>query len=442
MAVQKSFLQEVNRFFDRAALYTQYSPDLLAVIKEIKSSLSLRFPVKIRGKYEIIEGYRVHHSYHKTPVKGGIRYSLGVTQDEVAALAALMSYKCAVVNVPFGGAKGGIKIDPKLYTISELEKITKTYVAELLKYNHLGPSLDVPAPDVGTSSREMGWIADLYTARNRHDINGLGCVTGKPLVLGGIDGRTEATGRGVWHAIEEAVSVKEDMDSLDLSTGLAGKRVIVQGLGNVGYYAASFLQQAGALIVGLGEYEGAIYNPDGLDVDDVMNHRKNSGSILHYPQAKNIIPSNHILEQSCDILVPAALEDQIDSQNASSIQAKIIVEGANGPITNSAEEILLAHKKMIIPDIYANAGGVTVSYFEWLKNISHADFGRIAQSNQSLSEKDIVRASLEKSMVTAYHSIREVLKQNRAIKDLRTAAFVHAIQVIASHYEAQGDYSL
>lgn len=442
MAHKKSFFQEVNRFFDKAALHTDCSSDLLATIKECKSSLVLQFPVKIRGKYELIEAYRVHHSYHKTPLKGGIRYSLGVTHDEVSALAALMSYKCAVVNVPFGGAKGGIKIDPTQYSAQELENITRSYASELVKHNYLSPALDVPAPDYGSSAREMGWIADTYCQLNPHDINGLGCVTGKPLVLGGIDGRAEATGRGVWLAASEAVSVKEDMDTLGLTVGLEGKRVIVQGLGNVGYYAAYFLQQAGAIIVGLGEREGSIYDTNGLDVDDVVRHRKETGSILHYKKSTALVQTELILEQPCDILIPAALEDQITLSNASKIQAKIIVEGANGPITPEAEEVLLAKKVYIIPDIYANAGGVTVSYFEWLKNIAHADFGRIVQyqngSDKRLSELDIVRLSLEKSMITAYHTIREVLKQEKKIDDLRTASFVHAIRTIASHYKARG----
>ncbi len=461
-----NFFDEVGSFFDKAAQYTTHSAGLLSTIKECDSSLLLRFPVKIGNSYELIEAYRVHHSAYKSPLKGGIRYSECVTHDEVKALAALMSYKCALVDLPFGGAKGGIKIDPKKYTIEELERITRRYAFELMKHNYLGPMIDVPAPDYGTSSREMAWIADTYCQLNPKDSNGLGCVTGKPVSLGGIDGRTEATGRGILYAAQEVVSCSTDMKRLGLPTGLEGKKIIIQGLGNVGSHAARFLEEAGAIIVGLAEYEGAIYDSSGLNVIDVLEHRKNSGSILNFKQSKNILSSELLLEYPCDILVPAALENQITAQNASKILAKIIIEGANGPITQNAEKILLAKKIYIIPDIYANAGGVTVSYFEWLKNRAHVDFGRlskrldssntlamfnvieqltgkkISEEHQRLlietNEHSLVNSGLKDTMVNAYHTIKEILNQRSDIPDLRTAAFVCAIDKIALQYKQRG----
>ena len=461
-----NFFDEVGSFFDKAAQFTTHSSGLLATIKECDSSLLLKFPVKIGDAYELIEAYRVHHSAYKSPLKGGIRYSECVTHDEVKALAALMSYKCAIVDLPFGGAKGGIKIDPKKYTIEELERITRRYAFELIKHNYMGPTIDVPAPDYGTSSREMAWIADTYCQLNPKDSNGLGCVTGKPIAMGGIVGRTEATGRGILYAAEEVVACSADMKALGLTVGLEGKKVIVQGLGNVGSHAARFLQEAGALIVGLAEYEGAIYDSNGLDVLDVLEHRKQTGSILNFKKSKNILPSNLLLEYPCDILVPAALENQITVHNASKIMAKIIIEGANGPITPDAEQILLAKNTCILPDIYANAGGVTVSYFEWLKNRAYVDFGRVSkrldssnvlamvhvieqltgkkvpQEHQNLlletSEYNLVNSGLKDTMVNAYRNIRELLRQHPEMQDLRTAAFVYAINKIASQYELRG----
>ena len=461
-----NFFDEVGSFFDKAAQFTTHSTGLLATIKECDSSLLLKFPVKIGNSYELIEAYRVHHSAYKSPLKGGIRYSEEVTHDEVKALAALMSYKCAIVDLPFGGAKGGIKIDPKKYTVEELERITRRYAFELIKHNYLGPMVDVPAPDYGSSSREMAWIADTYCQLNPKDGNGLGCVTGKPISLGGIEGRTEATGRGILYAAQEIVSCLTDMKKLDLTTGLEGKKIIVQGLGNVGSHAARFLQEAGALIVGLAEYEGALYDPHGLDVEEVLLHRRETGSILNFKKSKNIFPSELLLEYPCDILVPAALENQITTKNASKILAKIIIEGANGPITPEAEKIVLAKNIYIIPDIYANAGGVTVSYFEWLKNRAHVDFGRLSkrldgsntlalctiieqltgkkvpQEHQRLlvetNEYNLVNSGLKDTMVNAYHGIKEILNQRPDILDLRTAAFVCAIDKIALQYKQRG----
>lgn len=463
---EESFFEDVLRYFNRAATFTKYPEGLLEQIKYCNSVYRMRFPVRIKDSIEVVVAYRVEHSQHKLPVKGGIRYSLAVTQDEVKALAALMTYKCAVVDVPFGGAKGGVKINPKDYTEVELEHITRRYTAELVRKNFIGPGIDVPAPDYGTGSREMAWIADTYAAFNP-GIDSSACVTGKPISQGGIRGRTEATGRGVYFGVREAVSNKEDMDKLKLSVGIEGKRVIIQGLGNVGYYTAKFFQEAGADIIAIAEYEGAIYSSKGLNVEEVFKHRKNSGSILNFKGAKNIKKRSLALELECDILIPAALENQINSENAKKIKAKIIAEAANGPVTPEAEKILEKKGKMIIPDLYLNAGGVTVSYFEWLKNLSHIRFGRMGKRyeervnkvlvdsietslgkslNESAKkiiihgaeEEDLVNSGLEETMVSAYNEIREIWLQNKKIPDLRTAAFVTAINKIATSYIALG----
>jgi glutamate dehydrogenase (NAD(P)+) len=383
-----SFFQGVERNFDKAATYTRFEKGILEQIKACNSIYQMKFPVRIGDKIEVIEAYRVQHSHHKLPCKGGIRYSMDVNQDEVMALAALMTYKCAIVNVPFGGGKGGIKINPKNYTVFELEKITRRYASELVKKNFIGPGIDVPAPDYGTGAREMSWIVDTYASLKPGEVDAMGCVTGKPIAQGGVRGRTEATGLGVFYGIRELCNVKEDMDRVGLTTGVKDKRVIVQGLGNVGYHAAKFFHEGGSKIVGLCEYEGGIYNANGLDLEAVVAHRKATGSILGFAGATDFKNSFDVLEQECDILIPAALENVINASNADRIKAKIIGEGANGPLTPEADEILLAKGVIIVPDMYLNAGGVTVSYFEWLKNLSHVRYGRMEKrfsENQNTS---------------------------------------------------------
>lgn len=461
------FFGDVCKNFDFAAQFTDHDPGLLDQIKSCNSVYRFRFPIRKGNHFEVIDAWRIEHSQHQSPTKGGIRYSEMVNEDEVMALAALMTYKCAIVNVPFGGAKGGIKINPKNYTVQELENITRRYTVELIKKNFIGPSIDVPAPDYGSGEREMSWIADTYATMNPGQLDAMGCVTGKPIALHGIAGRREATGRGVAIAIRECVSVAEDMQKLGLTTGISGKRVIVQGLGNVGYHSAKFLSEFGGIIVGLCEYEGAIYNADGLDIESVFLHRKLSGSILGYPGAKEFRNSLEGLEQPCDILVPAALENQITEANVHNIQAKIICEGANGPTTPEAEAIFYKNGGIIIPDMYANAGGVTVSYFEWLKNLSHVAFGRMNRrfeenSNLNLvnmvegitgtaltpmqratiikgaSELELVNSGLEDTMIRSYHEIRETWKSNPKIDTMRTAAFVGAINKIAVSYQTLG----
>ncbi|MGV8019273.1 MAG: Glu/Leu/Phe/Val dehydrogenase [Ignavibacteria bacterium] len=463
-----NFFADVCNFFDKAAKHLNYPAGLLQQIKMCNSIYHFQFPLRLDDdNYITIDAYRVEHSHHMLPVKGGIRYSEMVNEDEVKALAALMTYKCAVVNVPFGGAKGGIKVEPSKFRASELERITRRYTSELIKKNFIGPGIDVPAPDYGTGPREMAWIADTYAtfnSSNTSQTDSMACVTGKPLSQHGILGRKEATGRGVYFAAREACRVEEDMKKLGLTQGLEGKKVIVQGLGNVGYWAAYLMQNdGGAVIVGLAEREGGIYDPNGINVEDVFKHRKETGSILNFKKAKNFKTPGEVLELECDILVPAALENQITINNAANIKAKIIVEGANGPVTAEAEEILLKKGILVLADMYANAGGVTVSYFEWLKNLQHVSFGRmdrrydeathtnmvnvvenltgkkLTQTQRNVvitgpNELDLVNSGLEDTMIMAYHQIRDIKVKNPKIDSFRTAAFVHAIDKIAVSY--------
>lgn len=462
-----SFFAGVENNFDKAAKFTRFEKGILEQIKACNSVLRMKFPVRIGNDVEVIEAYRVQHSHHKTPCKGGIRFSLDVNQDEVMALAALMTYKCAIVNVPFGGAKGGIKIDGKKYTVFELEKITRRYTSELAKKNFIGPGIDVPAPDYGTGAREMSWIADTYSSLNPGELNALACVTGKPISQGGVRGRTEATGLGVYYGVREACNNAEDMQKLGLTTGILGKTVVVQGLGNVGYHAAKYFQDNGAKLVGLAEYEGAIYSAEGLDLESVIAHRRATGSILNFPGAENMADSLKSLEIACDILIPAALEAVINKDNAPLVKAKIIGEAANGPLTPDADEILNRKGTLIIPDIYLNAGGVTVSYFEWLKNLSHVRYGRlekrfdenmyaeIIQIIENMSGKritemeksiilkgpdevDLIYSGLEDTMIGSYQEIRDIYAHTDGVEDLRTAAFICAINKVGVAYEELG----
>ena len=463
-----SFFDQVNTNFDRAAALTDHSAGLLNQIKEINNVIHFTFPIKRdSGEIQVLHAWRAEHSHHMLPTKGGIRYAKMVNEDEVMALAALMTYKCAIVDVPFGGAKGGVKISAHEYSERELERITRRFTFELFKKNFIGPGLDVPAPDFATGPREMGWIADTYATLAPQDINGLGCVTAKPIQQGGIQGRTEATGRGVFYALREVCSLGRDMRPLDLSPGLEGKRLVVQGLGNVGYHAAKFLEEeGGAKIVGLVEYEGAIHSPNGMKVEEVMAHRRETGSLLDFPGAENLNQRDEGLELDCDILVPAALENAITMDNVSRIQAKIVAEAANGPVTAEASEHLHEHGVMVVPDAFINAGGVTVSYFEWLKNLQHVRFGRMEKrfeekaARQILNaiehatgtsfsdseindfargadEIDLVNSGLEETMVKAYNEIREIKKRHEGI-DLRSASMVSAIDKIASVYKHRG----
>ena len=448
--------------FDRAAEYTDLEPGLLKQIKMCNSVYAMEFPLKRDdGSIQTIQAWRAEHSQHKLPTKGGIRYASNVNEDEVKALATLMTYKCAIVDVPFGGAKGGIKISTRDHSEAELERITRRYTYELTRKNFIGPGIDVPAPDYGTGGREMAWILDTYNSLTHDSLNALGCVTGKPVGLGGIRGRTEATGRGVYLGIRQACDNAEDMKALGLEPGLEGKRIIVQGLGNVGYHAASFLEEFGCVIVGIGEYEGGIYKASGMRLEDIVKHRKETGSVLGFPGAEDYPDSKAVLELDCDILVPAALEGQITQHNAGRIKAKVIGEGANGPVTAEADNILREKGVLVLPDVYLNAGGVTVSYFEWLRNLQHMRFGRMSRRfeensaagmitameqltgkrlshdardkiAQGATELDLVRSGLEETMIYAYEEINETRKQHDI--DLRTSSFVSAINKIAKSY--------
>jgi glutamate dehydrogenase (NAD(P)+) len=463
-----SFFQSVIKSFDKAAKFTKWDPGVLEQIKECNSVYQMRFPVRMDdGRIEVIEAYRVQHSHHKAPCKGGIRFAAEVNQDEVMALAALMTYKCAIVNVPFGGAKGGIRISPKKYSVYELEKITRRYTAELVKKNFIGPGTDVPAPDYGTGEKEMAWIVDTYQSLRPGEIDAAGCVTGKPVTQGGVRGRREATGLGIFYGIREVCNMPEVMEKLGLSTGIEGKRVIVQGLGNVGYHAAKYFQAAGAKIIALAEYEGSIYNDDGLDVEAVFNHRKKTNSIVNFPGASNFAKNTDALEYDCDILIPAALENVINGENAMNVKAKIIGEGANGPLTPEADEVFITKGTLVVPDMYLNAGGVTVSYFEWLKNLSHVRYGRMEKrftenmnqhilgqieelTNKSVNDRertfimhgpdevDLVYSGLEETMIAATREIMDEWKRNPQIPDMRTAAFVVAINKVGTSYAELG----
>lgn len=463
------FLAQVNDAFDRAARLTRHDPTLLAQIRACNAVYYTSFPLKRDdGTIEVIEAWRAEHSQHKSPTKGGIRYSLAVSDDEVQALAALMTYKCAIVDVPFGGAKGGVKIERHNYSEAELERITRRYTYELVKKRFIGPGIDVPAPDYGTSSKEMAWIADTYASLADGELDALACVTAKPLAQGGIRGRTEATGRGVFFGLREICDHASEMQRLGLTRGLAGKRVVVQGLGNVGYHAAKFLQEVGAVLVGLVEYNGAIANPNGLDLEAVMAHKRATGALLGFPGATDIPEPRAGLEVDCDILVPAALEHQLDGENAPRIKARIIAEAANGPTTPEAEAIFDARGILVLPDIWLNAGGVIVSYFEWLKNLSHVRFGRLQKRyeegafrrllqaierttgstfseeeakalTEGPDEEDLVNSGLEESMISALHQLLAVRDRLGADKvNLRTAAFVNAIDKVAQSYHDMG----
>ena len=463
---EPSFRENVDKMFDRAASTLQLPLGLAEQIRTCNAVYQVKFGVKIRGEYKIFSGWRAVHSEHRLPVKGGIRYADFANQEEVEALAALMSYKCAIVDVPFGGSKGALRLRPKNYTEEELEHITRRFTQELAKRSLISPGLNVPAPDMGTSGREMAWMADEYRQINPSDINGFGCVTGKPVEMGGIHGRTEATGRGVQYGLQEFFRHPEDVKRANMEGELEGKTMIVQGLGNVGFHAAKFLsEEDGVKVTAIIERDGAIINDDGLDIEAVHLHRTENAGVKGFPGSKYVEDGHSVLEKECDILLPAALESQITLENADRIKTKLIAEAANGPVTFGADQILREKGVVIIPDAYLNAGGVTVSYFEWIKNLSHIRFGRMerryeeAQSrglvaaieeatgkplNDLTKEKliagpdeiDLVRSGLDDTMRGAYNRIRDIYLERDKVVDLRTAAFVLAIEHIADCYQS------
>jgi len=459
-----SFCQNVQHMSNRAFHAMGLEPHVAEAIQSCNSVLQVRFPVKIRGKIEIFTGWRAVHSTHRLPAKGGIRYAPHADQDEVEALAALMTYKCALVDVPFGGSKGALVIDPANYDRDEMQAITRRFTVELVRKGFLSPSENVPAPDMGTGQREMAWIADTYKHLHPEDINYQACVTGKPLHQGGIQGRIEATGRGVQYAIREFFRHPEDISKAGLSAGIAGKRVVIQGLGNVGYHAARALsQEDGAVIIAVIERDGVVYNEKGIDIDDLHTHIVENGTITGCPCCEYNEDGAAALEMECDILIPAALEGQITSENAERIQAKLIVEAANGPVTFGADQILKKRGIIMLPDLYVNAGGVTVSYFEWIRNISHIRFGRMQRRHDEIrnnqyaallekatgtniqdmerqgfvrgaGEIDLVLSGLDDTMRLAYQEMRNAIIETPEIEDLRTAAYVIAIRKIARSY--------
>ena len=470
---QISFRESVDTMYGRAASLLDLQPGMEEKIRVCNSTYTVRFGVRLNGKIQTFTGYRSVHSEHMEPVKGGIRYSKSVNQNEVEALAALMTYKCALVEIPFGGAKGGLCIDPREFEDHELELITRRFAYELVKRNLIHPSQNVPAPDMGTGEREMAWIADQYTRMNTTDINGRACVTGKPINAGGIAGRIEATGRGIQYALREFFRHPKDRAAAGLKGNLEGKNIIVQGLGNVGYHASHFLStEDGALITAIIERNGALLNSKGMNVDEVYAHRLETGSVKGCKEGKFVKDGALVLENECDILIPAAIEGVINMSNAKNIKASLIIEAANGPVTAEADDVLRSKGCVIIPDMYANAGGVTVSYFEWVKNLSHIRFGRMRrkqeESRQRLlidelirimgemdskakltegfinnylrgaGEIELVRSGLDDTMCTAYQSMREVWHAREDVEDLRVAAYLVAIERIAKSYQTKG----
>ena len=461
-----SFLDSVDLYFNRAADALDLPKGLARQIRTCNAICEMKFGVEIRGGYEIFTGWRATHSEHVLPAKGGIRYAPFADQQEVEALAALMTYKCSIVNVPYAGSKGALKIDPKLYTLEELEHITRRFAQELDKRGFLGPGLNVPAPDMGTGQRTMSWIADEYQRLHPSDINAQGCVTGKPVHFGGVEGRVEATGRGVQYGLKEFFRNPDDVNRAGLTNGLEGKKVIIQGLGNVGYHAAKFLEEEdGAQIIGILERDGAILSEKGLNVEAVFQYKLENGKVEGFPESKFFQPGEILLQHPCDILIPAAMEGVITQENAPFIQCKVLAEAANGPLTYEADQIIRERNIFVIPDVYLNAGGVTVSYFEWLKNLSHVRFGRMdrrfaeAQSeriiellegaigkklNSGAKEKllegpneiNLVRSGLEDTMREAYNEIKAIEDGNEEISDRRTASYAVAIKKIADIYES------
>tara|TARA_X000000368_G_scaffold186776_1_gene147452 strand:+ start:59 stop:1462 length:1404 start_codon:yes stop_codon:yes gene_type:complete len=465
--VNKDFLNSTNKLFDQALDYTEISSDLATRIRVSNSTYTINFGVKLRDKIHTFTGWRSVHSEHFEPAKGGIRYDIDASQEEVEALAALMTYKCAIIEVPYGGSKGALKINPKDWTKAEIEKVTRRFAQELIKRDLIHPAQNVPAPDVGTGANEMAWIADEYRRIHPTDINALACVTGKPTQKGGLVGRSEATGRGVQFIIREFFRHKEDYLNANFKSGLKGKKVSIQGLGNVGYHAAKFLQEEDECqIICVMEHNGAIINSKGLNIEKIKQYYSEHGSFDGCKEGKFESNSSECLFKKCDILIPAAKENVIDEANASRVQAKLIVEAANGPITFEADSVLNNKNVTIIPDIMANAGGVAVSYFEWIRNLRHIRFGRLekrrnafqfdtlisaieSMTGKEMPEKfkeqfieganeiDLVRSGLDDMMREAYQKVRQSMIEND-IPNLRIAAYKVALDRIAISYDSIG----
>ena len=402
--------------FDRAAQLLQLDPDLYAVLRVPNRELKVYIPTKMdSGRIQVFEGYRVQHNFARGPAKGGIRYAPDVTLDEVRALAAWMTWKCAVVNVPFGGAKGGIICDPQQMSTGELERMTRRYAAELLDF--IGPEKDVPAPDMNTNEQTMAWIMDTYSMHARHTVNAV--VTGKPVDLGGSQGRREATGRGILFVVNEGIKRFKITPS--------ETRVVVQGSGNVGGIGARLLHEAGYRVVAISDVHGGIYNPAGIDIPAALQYLGTTRSFEGY-DGVDFVNNQELLELECDVLVPAATENQITSQNADKLKCKVLAEGANGPTTAAADQILHEKGIFVIPDILANAGGVTVSYFEWVQD-RMGYFWR----------EDVVNERLQDKMVASFNDLCRYAAQHSV--DTRTAAYMLAIDRVAYDTRMRGIYA-
>ena len=463
-----NFLLDTNRYVNKALKYSELSDDLAKKIVTCNSTYTVRFGVRLRGQIYTFEGWRSVHSEHMEPTKGGIRFDMDTHAEEVEALAALMSYKCAIINVPYGGSKGGLKIDPTQWESRELEKITRRFAQELIKRDLISPSMNVPAPDIGTSSKEMAWIADEYRKIHPADINGSACVTGKPPSKNGLVGREEATGRGVQYIVKEFFRNPDLLKLVKLDNDLSTKSFILQGLGNVGYHLSKFLtEDDGVKLIGISEFNGGIYNEDGINVEHAKKYFTKHNSFENYPKATFIKDSSLLLKRKCDILIPAARENVITEKNAEDISAKLVVEAANGPISYKGNQILNRKKIFVIPDILANGGGVAVSYFEWVKNLRHIRFGRLEKRrnqiqlnnlidaiesmtgktmpakyksnfHNGIEEIDLIRSGLDDMMIDGFQNVKKEFLKTDKIPDFRTAAFKAAIEKISLSYDFIG----
>jgi glutamate dehydrogenase (NAD(P)+) len=453
---------------DHAATFLDLEPGVVEAIKACTAVLQVTFPVKIADRIETFTGWRAVHSIHRLPSKGGIRYTESVDQHDVEALAALMTYKCALVDVPFGGSKGGLHLDPTRYSRDDLQKITRRFAREMAKKGFLNPATNVPAPDVGTGQREMAWIADTYKHLHPEDINAIACVTGKPVEHGGIHGRIEATGRGIQYVLREFFRNAKAVKAAGLEPGLKNQRIVIQGLGNVGYHAAKFLaEEDDARIIAVIERNGAVFREEGLNIEELHRCKQESGNLCNISGTSYLDGGPESLELECDILIPAATEGVIHAANAGRIKARMIVEAANGPVTAEADALLQQRGITILPDTLVNAGGVVVSYFEWIRNLHHMRFGRMERQldeargqntvraleemtgsaapewvraglSRGASELDIVRSGLDDSMRSAMQDIFRVRERDPRINDYRTAAYVIALIKLARSYSDIG----
>ncbi|WP_415285829.1 Glu/Leu/Phe/Val dehydrogenase [Candidatus Pelagibacter sp. Uisw_104] len=461
-----SFKDNVNLHVDKSAKLLNFSDDLLEHLKSTHSLIKVNVGVVLDGKINNFTGWRAVHSEHILPTKGGLRYSETVDQDDTEALASLMTYKCAIVNIPFGGAKGGLKINPKNYTMPQLREITKAFASKLINKGFISPALNVPAPDVGTSEREMEWILETYKTLKPDDINYRGCVTGKPLHRGGIAGRTEATGRGIEEVVREIFRHEDVVKEAGLKKELKDNEIIVQGFGNVGSNLAKHLyNRDNAKIIAIGEFDGYLYNKKGIDINALIEFFQKNKSINNPKLGEFKNNPSELLELDCDILIPAALENAITVDNVDKIKTKLIIEAANGPISFEADQKLFEKGVMIIPDIYVNAGGVVVSYFEWVKDISHIRFGRVEKRFQEqkildiidlidkktntktdfdtikkiihgADEEDLAFSGLEDSMRNAFIEIYNAKKQIK--RSFRDSAYYVSLKKIRNFYTVEG----